>query len=1195
MTLGDDSRILQSWRAFIEASEIEKSRISSKTVSQDQQHQSQPETWEEDETGITITLPQHKFELLKRRYVTVSEDGTPTAASLQLGFPVFTIPSLHSTAFLPLFRFSLPPDWLLQDQPYLHVPLKQGNLVKPMFGAFRTVLDLDPEELGKDRHALSIMTACMGREEGDCASVYQDFLAWLNDNQTAPRRQLFQETGFDMLFSEEKLENAQVKRVLVEYDTLAASGLASYPLLASYIKKQAKPGDTPPWGTLPYGLFEREHALGRGQLHTLSRIAAGDELVAAQGAPGTGKTTLFISLIAGQIVRRALSIIAGKNANLGVIVTSTAIKAVSNIVDDLRKDSAFADLNWLYFVGGSKKRIEEECQRLDALLAEFCVTEYDAQVQQASRAALLALQTEIDQGHAAYQALAAPFEQARQALGEEAPHTTQDRLARVRQALLERAGQLGLTPPSSEGDELAGMLAHCDAIYRQAEATVQADLAARTALRASLARLGRPLLPPERYADWLASDLAQALAHHFGNYQSSLLGRISSLFGAGRHEQARAHLRSLYARELSEFGLYQASLEEMAALARNHKDFFQHHHGQQHLAVLQQAPDSLETARSLSALATEAREILHQEALLRTVLEGERQLAQHYPEGDWPNVLRLRYVKQQRAMLEYAITFLWQENLRCKDEIAEVLRVWSDQIRGQKNSGYYHWHDRREEFFRLLSLAYPVLTSTLVSAQRLAGFHKLEDASSHKPFHLALIDEAGMVSVESVVPLLARSERAIMVGDPMQLEPIRILSQPMTESLRERHFQNRDTLYEAMSPMLATAYHRAAGTMSGAPGELGSSIVLDEHRRCQPAIADLFIAIAGYRGVHVMTSPPAPAIAQAFERMGSHPLMFYGVEGRAGTQVNTNLDEQEAIGAVLDKLEEAGYDLKRHVGIITPYANQKRALIRLHGTRLAHTDDNNRIGTVHQFQGTGFEVIIYSPVIFRPQDRDGFQNNKPNLLNVAISRAKQQFIVVGNHRRLLAAGKSLGTMARIVGNGFLLDSENQSASFETAQARQPNPRYVLDCDHIATFERLLQECTTSFRIIVPWLRLRSMEEHPQLNLLKRAQTRGIAVSVHYGYHHQRYDTGKEDDAELVQAYRDTLGTANVIRIPEGTHEKILIVDDTTLVIGSWNWLSHSYHRYCALPAQRRLAIRHETSVQFEDPDFCAQLQQRISA
>ncbi|MGO3743388.1 AAA domain-containing protein [Kerstersia sp.] len=1195
MTSGDDSRILQGWRAFIEASEIEKGKISANAVSQDQQHQSQPEIWEEDETGITITLPQQKFELLKRRYVTVSEDGTPIVTALQLSFPIFTIPSQYSTYFQPLFRFSVPSEWLLQDQPKLHIPLKQGNLVKPISGAFGTVLDMEPEELGKDRHALSIMTACMGQEANDCASIYQNFLIWLDENQIKPRFQLFRETGFDMLFSEEKLENTMYRHVLDEYDTLANGGLASYSLLANYLQRQAKPSNVQPWGGLTYGLFERDNALGRGQLHTLSRVAAGDALVAAQGAPGTGKTTLFMSLIASQIVKRALAIIVGKDANLGVLVASTAIKAVNNIVDKLCEDSTFSGLNWLYFVGGNKKRIEAECLRVDALLAEFNVTEYDAQAQQASRTALLSLQTEIEQGHAEYQARSAPFEQARLALGDEDPHAARDRLACMRQALLKRAEQLGLTTTASDSDELASMLTHCDARYRQAEAAMQADQAAKTALRASFAYLGRPILPLEHYADWLASDLAKALTHHFGDYRSSLFSRIGRLFGTGRYEQARAHLRSLYANELADFGLSHASQEEMAALARNYKDFFQHHHGQQHLAVLQQAADSLEAARAISALATEAKEILRQEALLKTVLEGAQQLAQCYPEGDWPNVLRLRYVKQQRAMLEHAIAFLWQENLRCKVEIADVLRVWSDQIRGQKNSGYYHWHNRRKDFFRLLSLAYPVLTSTLVSAQRLAGFSKLEDASPHKPFHMALIDEAGMVSVESVVPLLARSERATMVGDPMQLEPIRVLSQPMTESLRERHFQNRDTLYEAMSPMLTTAYHRAAGAMNGAPGELGNSIVLDEHRRCQPAIADLFIAIAGYRGVDVMTSPPAPAIAQAFALMGSHPLMFYGVEGRAGTQANTNLDEQEAIGAILDKLEEAGYDLKQHVGIITPYANQKRALIKLHGTRLAHTDKNNRIGTVHQFQGTDFEVIIYSPVIFRLQDRDGFQNNKPNLLNVAISRAKQQFIVVGNHRRLLAAGKSLGTMARIVSNGFLLDSENQSASFEAAQTRQPNPRYVLDCDHITTFEHLLQKCTTSFRVIVPWLRQGSMADHPQLDLLKQAQNRGVTVSVHYGYRHQKYDTGKEDDAALVQAYQDTLGVANVIRIPEGTHEKILIVDNATLVIGSWNWLSHSYHRYCLLPQQRRLAIRHETSVQFDDPDFCRQLQQRISA
>ncbi|WP_273890563.1 AAA domain-containing protein, partial [Serratia marcescens] len=92
-----------------------------------------------------------------------------------------------------------------------------------------------------------------------------------------------------------------------------------------------------------------------------------------------------------------------------------------------------------------------------------------------------------------------------------------------------------------------------------------------------------------------------------------------------------------------------------------------------------------------------------------------------------------------------------------------------------------------------------------------------------------------------------------------------------------------------------------------------------------------------------------------------------------------------------------------------------------------------RIGTVHQFQGVGFEVIIYSPVIYHARDGEIFQNKAPNMLNVAVSRAKQQFIIVGNYQRLVRAGGYLKTLANAAAEDFLLEFGSQHPQFDTLQ------------------------------------------------------------------------------------------------------------------------------------------------------------------
>lgn len=62
------------------------------------------------------------------------------------------------------------------------------------------------------------------------------------------------------------------------------------------------------------------------------------------------------------------------------------------------------------------------------------------------------------------------------------------------------------------------------------------------------------------------------------------------------------------------------------------------------------------------------------------------------------------------------------------------------------------------------------------------------------------------------------------------------------------------------------------------------------------------------------------------------------------------------------------------------------------------------IGTVHTFQGGQKSTIIVSTRQSQPTDGLWFINRQPNLLNVAVSRAKELFILVGNLERLKTEG-----------------------------------------------------------------------------------------------------------------------------------------------------------------------------------------------
>ena len=54
-------------------------------------------------------------------------------------------------------------------------------------------------------------------------------------------------------------------------------------------------------------------------------------------------------------------------------------------------------------------------------------------------------------------------------------------------------------------------------------------------------------------------------------------------------------------------------------------------------------------------------------------------------------------------------------------------------------------------------------------------------------FDLVIIDEASQCDIPSVVPLLARSKRAVFAGDPMQLKHVSTLDAVVDQTLLQQH------------------------------------------------------------------------------------------------------------------------------------------------------------------------------------------------------------------------------------------------------------------------------------------------------------------------------------------------------------------------------------------------------------------------
>jgi superfamily I DNA and/or RNA helicase len=139
-------------------------------------------------------------------------------------------------------------------------------------------------------------------------------------------------------------------------------------------------------------------------------------------------------------------------------------------------------------------------------------------------------------------------------------------------------------------------------------------------------------------------------------------------------------------------------------------------------------------------------------------------------------------------------------------------------------------------------------------------------------------------------------------------------------------------------------------------------------------------------------------------------LMIYGTAGRgdyagasAWIDVQSTLshghwvpEEGRALQSLLTELAAAGVPA-REIRIISPFRKVVRESREPAKARFGWTFAQENVGTVHTVQGQEADVVVL--VLGTGPDNAGARRwaaEKPNLLNVAVSRAKRRLYVIGN-------------------------------------------------------------------------------------------------------------------------------------------------------------------------------------------------------
>jgi len=327
----------------------------------------------------------------------------------------------------------------------------------------------------------------------------------------------------------------------------------------------------------------------------------------------------------------------------------------------------------------------------------------------------------------------------------------------------------------------------------------------------------------------------------------------------------------------------------------------------------------------------------------------------------------------------------------------------------------------------MLFFVVPVISTAL------ASFERLFKGMGSESLGWLLIDEAGQATPQSVAGALWRSQRAVIIGDPQQVEPVMTVSPKVIAMLRELHGVETD-----FSPAQTSAQKLADRTMTrGAwigdrsrSDAVWTGMPLRAHRRCIEPMFSVANQIAYDNQMVQANLSPAKIIK------GISASVWLDVAGRDNEE-QVVMQEMEVFQNLLELIKKDWPETDK--GPIKIYAISPFKSVAI--------DCNKKIkdvfkekeklpiqsGTVHAFQGKEAELVI---LVFgsapgkKGEPSRAWAASTPNLLNVALTRAKSHIVVIGSYSDWSACAHFDTLAAQMTQDKSVMSPENYFESLK---------------------------------------------------------------------------------------------------------------------------------------------------------------------
>lgn len=328
-----------------------------------------------------------------------------------------------------------------------------------------------------------------------------------------------------------------------------------------------------------------------------------------------------------------------------------------------------------------------------------------------------------------------------------------------------------------------------------------------------------------------------------------------------------------------------------------------------------------------------------------------------------------------------------------KQNLQRLFSLWDGKYTNEDSVNSYG------ELLNTLLLVIPVVSTTFASVESFLSNIQQEELG------LLIIDEAGQATPQSALGALWRTQRAIIVGDPLQVEPVLTVPKELVKRFADEY--NIPEYYripEISVQMLADQMNEYGGyrNINGEQIWLGCPLVV--HRRCINPMFNISNQIAYENKMFLKSIGP-----NEDTRFVIDYSVWFDIKGKEnGNKDHTVINQIDFAKKIFAKAVE-DFNGFPDLFIITPFRLVAENLSRMMRKVLRRSQyiKNEKIeewvkehcGTVHTFQGKEANEVI---LVLGCDNQSGigaahWVGQKPNIINVAVSRAKYRIAVIGDY------------------------------------------------------------------------------------------------------------------------------------------------------------------------------------------------------